>query len=148
MIGLSQSMYIDKVLKRFSIEEFKRGFLPMSHGVSLSQVMSPKSPEEREMMARIPYASAIGSIIYAMLCTRPDITHALSVTNRYQSNPGEEHWKAVKIILKYLRRTKNLIYSNGQLKLEGYTDSNFQSDIDDSKSMSGYIFTLNGSAVN
>ncbi|KAI3472572.1 hypothetical protein Pfo_029356 [Paulownia fortunei] len=149
MIGLSQSMYIDKVLKRFSMEESKRGFLPMSHGVSLSKVMSPKTPEEREKMARIPYASAIGSIMYAMLCTRPDIAHALSVTSRYQSNPGEEHWKAVKMILKYLRRTKDifLIYGNGELKLEGYTDSSFQSDIDDSKSMSGYIFTLNGGAV-
>ena len=149
MIGLSQSMYIDKVLKRFSMEESKRGFMPMSHGVSLSKVMSPKTPEEREKMARIPYASAIWSIMYAMLCTRPDIAHALSVTSRYQSNLGEERWKAVKMILKYLRRTKDifLIYGNGELKLEGYTDSSFQSDIDDSKSMSRYIFTLNSGAV-
>ena len=74
----------------------------MSHGVSLSKAMSPRTPEERERMTRIPYASAIGSIMYAMLCTRPDVAHALSVTSKYQSNPGEEHWKAVKMILKYL----------------------------------------------
>ncbi|CAA0829982.1 Unknown protein, partial [Striga hermonthica] len=127
MIGLSQSMYINKVLKRFSMEESKRGYIPMSHGVSLSKMMSPKTPEERERMSHIPYASAIGSIMYAMLCTRPDVAHALSVTSRYQSNPGEEHWKAVKMILKYLRRTKDIfmVYGNGELKLEGFTDSGF-----------------------
>ena len=57
----------------------------MSYGISLSKVMSPKTPEEREMIARIPYASAIGSIMYAMLCTKSDIAHALSVRSRYQS---------------------------------------------------------------
>ncbi|CAA0824960.1 cysteine-rich RLK (RECEPTOR-like protein kinase) 8, partial [Striga hermonthica] len=119
------------------------------HGVSLSKTMSPKTPEERERMSHIPYASAIGSIMYAMLCTRPNVAYALSVTSRYQSNPGEEHWKAVKIILKYLRRNKDIfmVYGNGELKLEGFTDSGFQSDKDDFKSMSGYLFTLNGAAV-
>ena len=91
MIGLSQSTYIDKMLKKFSMKESKRGFLPINHGVSLSKIMSSKTLEEREMMARIPYASVIGSIMYAMLCTRPDIVHDLSVTSRYQSNPREEH---------------------------------------------------------
>ena len=100
-------------------------------------------------MNMIPYASAIGSIMYAMLCTRPDIAHALSVTSRYQADPGLEHWKAVKCILKYLRRTKDLllVYGGNSLKVEGYTDSSFQSDVDDSKSNSGYVYTLNGGAV-
>ncbi|KAL8097695.1 hypothetical protein AgCh_030709 [Apium graveolens] len=105
MIGLTQGTYIQKVLKRFSMENSKRGLIPMSHGVSLSEKMSPKTPEERERMSKIPYASAIGSIMYAMLCTRPDVAYSISVTSRYQSNPGEDHWKAVKNILKYLRRT-------------------------------------------
>ncbi|XP_074374556.1 secreted RxLR effector protein 161-like [Apium graveolens] len=111
--------------------------------------MSPKTSEERERMSRIPYASAIGSIMYVMLCTRPNVSHSLSVTSRFQSDPGEEHWKAVENILKYLRRTKEifLVYGGSELKIEGYTDSNFQSEIDDSKSMSGYVFTLNGEAV-
>ena len=69
--------------------------------------------------------------------------------SRADISPIQEKRKAIKIILKYLRRTKDifLIYGNGELKLEGYIDSSFQSDIDDSKSMSGYIFTLNGGAV-
>ena len=100
-------------------------------------------------MNMIPYASAIGSIMYAMLCTRPDVSYALSITSRYQSDPGMGHWVAVKNILKYLRMTKDvfLIYGDGDLIVEGYSDVSFQSDRDDSKSQSGYVFTLNGGAV-
>ena len=69
LLGLSQSGYIDKVLKRFSIQDSKRGFLPMSHGIKLSKSQCPTMKDERERMDKIPYASAIGSIMYAMLCT-------------------------------------------------------------------------------
>ena len=93
LIGLSQSTYVDKVLKRFSMENSKRGFLPMSHGVHLSKTQSPSTPGELEDMRRIPYASAIGSIMYAMICTRPDVSYALSITSRYQANPGMAHWE-------------------------------------------------------
>ena len=63
-------------------------------------------------MSGIPYASAIGSIMYVMLCTRPDVSFALSMTSQFQQDPGEDHWTAVKNILKYLRRTKDdiLVY--------------------------------------
>ena len=100
-------------------------------------------------MRRIPYASAVGSLMYAMLCTRPDICYAVGVVSRYQSNPGQEHWIAVKHVLKYLRRTRDymLVYSGGDLNLLGYTDSDFQSDKDSRKSTSGSVFTLGGGAV-
>lgn len=91
MLGLTQGTYIDSMLRRYSMENSKRGLIPMSHGVSLSKKMCPKTSEERERMNKIPYASAIGSIMYAMLCTRPDVAHSLSVTSRYQSDSGEEH---------------------------------------------------------
>ena len=149
LIGLSQSLYLDKVLKRFNMLDSKRGLLPVRHGIHLSKAMSPKTPEEREKMAKVPYASAIGSLMYAMLCTRPDIAYAVSITSRFQSDPGLEHWVAIKNILKYLRRTKDLVlvYGGNGLKLDGFTDSDFQSDVDDRKSISGYIFTCNGGAV-
>jgi hypothetical protein len=101
-------------------------------------------------MNGIPYASAIGSIMYAMLCTRPDVSYALSMTSRYQANPGESHWTAVKNILKYLRSTKDmsLVYGgDSQLVLRGYTDASFQTDRDDFRSQSGFVFCLNGGAV-
>ena len=83
LIGLSQNTYIDKVLKRFSMQDSKRGKLPMSHGITLSKSQCPNTKDERERMSKIPYASAIGSIMYAMLCTRPDVSYALSITSRY-----------------------------------------------------------------
>ena len=109
LLGLSQSGYIDKVLKRFSMQNSKRGFLPMSHGIKLSKSQCPTTKDERERMDKIPYASAIGSIMYAMLCTRPDVSYALSMISRFQSDLGECHWIAVKI-LNYLRRTKDVFF--------------------------------------
>jgi len=88
LIGLSQSTYIDKVLKRFNMHEAKKGFLPVSHGIHLSKTQGPSTPDEQRRMDKIPYASAIGSIMYAMVCTRPDVSYALSATSRYQANPG------------------------------------------------------------
>ena len=83
IIGLSQDTYIDKVLKRFNMQDSKKGFLPISHGVSLCKSQCPLTPDEQEKMNAIPYASAIGSIMYAMLCTRLGVAYALSVTSRY-----------------------------------------------------------------
>ena len=91
MLDLSQSRYIDLVLKRFNMEGSKRGYLPMGHGIQLSKKMSPKIPEERNRMSSIPYASAVGSIMYDMLCTRPDVAYALDIASRFQANPGEDH---------------------------------------------------------
>ena len=99
LIGLSQSTYIDKVLKRFNMQDSKKGFLPMSHGISLCKNQCPSTQDERDRMSKIPYASAIGSIMYAMICTRPDVSYALSATSRYQSDPGESNWIVVKNIL-------------------------------------------------
>ena len=109
-------------------------------------MMCPTISEEVQRMSRIPYASAIGSLMYTMLCTRPDIALIVSVTSRYQSNPNEEYWIAVKNILKYLRRTKDLflIFGRGSESwVEGYTDSDFMSDPDDRRSTLGCVFLCN-----
>ncbi|VFQ84487.1 unnamed protein product [Cuscuta campestris] len=149
LIGLCQSTYIYKVLNRFSMFNSKKGSLPMIPGTALSKSQSPSTPEQKELMMKVPYASAIGSIMYAMICTRPDVSFALSVTSRYQGNPGEAHWTAVKNILKYLRNTKDafLVYGGEkELKVIGYTDASFQTDRDNYKSQAGYVFCLNGGA--
>ena len=91
LLGLSQSMYIDTIVKRFGMENSKKGFIPMRHGVQISKEHSPKTPKDRAYMEKIPYASVIRSIMYAMLCTRPDVAYALSVTSRFHTNPGERH---------------------------------------------------------
>ena len=79
LLALSQASYIDKILVRFNMENSKRGSLPFRHGIHLSKEQSPKTPEQKEHMSRIPYASAVGSLMYAMLCTRPDICYAVGV---------------------------------------------------------------------
>ena len=149
LLGLSQSMYIDTVLKRFSMENSKKGYLPIGLGISLSKKDCLITPQERECMSKILYISTVGFITYAIICTRSDVAHSPGVVSRYQSDSRENHWKIVKIILKYLRNTKDqwLIYRESNLKLIEFTDFNFQSDHDDSKSVSGYIYILNSGAI-
>ena len=79
-------------------------------------------------MQKIPYESAIGSLMYAQVCTRPDIAYVTEMLGRYLSNPGIDHWKAAKRVLRYLQITKDymLIYQRSdQLEIVGYTDSDF-----------------------
>src|SRR3954462_15941229 len=95
LIGISQSTYLEKILKKFNMDQSKKGFLPVLQGVKLSSSQCPTKAEDSEEMRVIPYASAIGSIMYAISCTRPDLNLAESLVARYQSNPGKEHWTAV-----------------------------------------------------
>ncbi|KAL2249908.1 UNVERIFIED_CONTAM: Retrovirus-related Pol polyprotein from transposon RE1 [Sesamum indicum] len=109
MLGMTQTSYIEKVLKRFKMENSKQGFLPMRHGFKLSKKQCPKTDEELKKMFDTPYALAT----------------------------------TVKTILKYLRRTKDifLVYGGGELILEGYNDTGFQSDEVDAKSQLGFDTT-------
>ena len=103
LIGLSQSTYLDKVLKKFKMDQSKKGFLPVLQGVKLSKTPNPTTAENRKRMKVIPYASAIGSIKYAMLCTRPIVYLTMRLARGYNSDPGVDHWTSVKVILSYLR---------------------------------------------
>jgi len=100
-------------------------------------------------MKRVPYASAVGSLMYAMVCTRPDIAHAVGTVSRFLSNPGREHWNAVKWILRYLCGTTSLrlCFGGDKPTLVGYTDSDMAGDIDSRKSTSGYLIKFAGGAV-
>ena len=131
------------------MQNSKKGSVPFKHGVLLSNDQRLKTLEEENMMRQIPYASAVGSLMYVMLWNRPDICYSVGMVNRYQSNPGLKHWQVVKHILKYLRRTRDymLIYHSKDLIPIGYTNSDFQSDLDFKKSTSGCVFTLEGGAI-
>ncbi|KAL0294540.1 UNVERIFIED_CONTAM: hypothetical protein Sradi_6882200 [Sesamum radiatum] len=91
MLGLTQSSYIEKVLKRFKMENSKRGFLPIRHGIKLSKKQSLKTYEELKWMLDIPYTSVVGNIQYVVQCTRLDVAYALSITSGYQACAGEVH---------------------------------------------------------
>ena len=105
--------------------------------------------DEKEKMARVPYANAVGSLMYAMMCTRPDICYDVGLVNRFQSNPGIAHWKVVKRILRYLKWTVDyvLCYQGSDLRMIGYSDADWGSDLDEHKSTSRYAFLLNNGAI-
>nr|GEV23222.1 retrotransposon protein, putative, Ty1-copia subclass [Tanacetum cinerariifolium] len=102
-------------------------------------------------MGKVSYASTIGSIMYVMTCIRPDVSYALSMTSRYQKDHGEKHWIVMKNIPRYLRRTKDmfLVYEglDDEFGVKGYTDASFQTNRDDTKSQSGYLFIMNDGVV-
>ena len=83
-------------------------------------------------MKQIPYASAIGSLMYDMVCTRPDIAHTVGVVSRFLSNPGKDHWEAVKWILRYLRGASRvcLKFGENQTILDWYIVANMVDDVD------------------
>ena len=90
--------------------------------------MAPKTPDEQKQIAQVPYSSAVGSLMYVMMCTRLDISFAIGLVNRFQSNLGLAYWKAVKWILHYLKETTDcmLCYRSANLNLVGYSDANCQ----------------------
>ena len=101
-------------------------------------------------MKAVPYASAMGSLQYAQVCTHPDLAFVIGILGRYQSNPGIEHWRMVKKALCYVQVTKGLMLTyrrSDSLHIEGYSDLDFAGDVDDRKSTSGYVFTLAGGAI-
>ncbi|XP_070053673.1 uncharacterized protein [Nicotiana tomentosiformis] len=103
MLFLTEKKYLEKVLERFVMKDVKSVSTPLAAHFKLSAAQSPQSKEEERHMAQVPYSSAVGSIMYAMVCTRPDISQAVSVVSQYMACPGKAHWHAVKWILRYLR---------------------------------------------
>nr|GEZ12837.1 retrotransposon protein, putative, Ty1-copia subclass [Tanacetum cinerariifolium] len=103
-------------------------------------------------MQNVSYASAVGSIMYAVRCTKPDVAFAQNLTSCFQQNLGEPYWTAMKTILKYLRNTKDmfLVYGRNpeaELRVDCYCDAGFETDRDDTKPKIGYVFVLNRGAV-
>ncbi|GJV65987.1 hypothetical protein Tco_1476815 [Tanacetum coccineum] len=122
---------------------------PFPTNVKLSSKMSPSSEKERMKMSRVSYASAVGSLMFVMICTRPDIAHAVGVVSRYMAEPGREHWEAVKRILRYIKGTSYvaLCFGESDVIVKGYVDSDYAGDLDRSKSTTGYVFTICGGTV-
>ncbi|GJT12090.1 retrotransposon protein, putative, ty1-copia subclass [Tanacetum coccineum] len=143
LIKFSQNAYMDTILKRYKMDSSKRGTIPMQEKLDLNKSQGAQTPKEVNRMKNVPYASAVGSIMYAVRFTRPDVVFAQNLTSRFQQNSGELHWTAVKNILKYLRNTKDmfLVYGgnpDAELRVECYCDAGFETDRDDTKSQTGY----------
>nr|GFC26525.1 hypothetical protein [Tanacetum cinerariifolium] len=139
-------------LKKFRMENSKKGYTPMMEKPDYRKSQGAKTPTKVQRMQRVPYASAIGSIMYAVRCTRPNVAFAQNLCSCFQQNPSEIHWTDVKTILKYSRNTKDMVLVYGakpkdELKVSCYADVSFQTNKDDTKSQMGYVFMLSGRAV-
>ncbi|GKD48734.1 hypothetical protein Tco_1277710 [Tanacetum coccineum] len=134
------------------MDNSKHSHIPMQERLDLNKTQGASTPKEVKRMQNVTYASAVGSIIYAIRCTRPDVAFAQNITSQFQQNPSELHWTVVKNILKYLRNTKDMFFVYGEnpeeeLRVDFYCDAVFETDIDDKKSQTRYVFILNGGAV-
>ena len=100
-------------------------------------------------MSKIPYASVVGSLMYAMVCTCLDIAHSLGVVSRFLANPGKQHWRAVKWVLRYLKGTSHycLCFGHNETVVEGFTDVDTARDMETRKSTTGYLYTSVGAAI-
>ncbi|KAM2012453.1 hypothetical protein ACFX1T_024318 [Malus domestica] len=152
-ISLCQKQYLKKVLQRFRMNEnLKPVSTPLASHFKLSASMSPKTVEESQYMAQIPYANVVGSLMYVMVCTRPDISQAVSIVSRYMHNPGKGHWQAVKWILRYILGTVDvgLLFQQDKVTgqcVVGYVDSDYAGDLDKRRSTTGFVFTIAGGPV-
>ncbi|KAH9762947.1 hypothetical protein KPL70_001004 [Citrus sinensis] len=149
---LTQAMYAKRVLSRFEMSGAKPATVPMSAHFRLSKLQEPEEDHDLEHMKSVPYSSAVGSIMYSMVCTRPDVAHSVGVVSRFMGNPGKEHWSAVKWLLRYLKGTANhgILYGGSEsnsCQVSGFVDSDFAADLDKRRSITGYVFILNGGAV-
>ncbi|CAL2237889.1 unnamed protein product [Prunus armeniaca] len=147
-IWISQAKYIQKVLEKFNMQEAKAISTPLAAHFKLSGQQCPKSEEKLQVMEKVPYANAVGCLMYAMVCTRPDIAQAISVVSKYMANPGKQHWDAVKWILRYLKGSwrQRIMFEKQKenARVLGYVDVDYARDLDKRRSTSGCVFTCAG----
>ena len=139
VLGLSQETYINRVFEGFRMKDCSPSVAPIVKGDRFNLNQCLKNNFEKEQMKNMPYASVVGSIMYAQVCTRPDIAFVVSMLGRYHSNPGMDHWRATKKVLRYLQGTNEymLMYRRtDNLEIIGYSNANFAGCVDSHKSTS------------
>lgn len=147
---LSQGKYIEKVLRTFGMQDVKPVTTPTSAQFKLRSLTDKEWKIEEQYMENIPYASAVGSLMYAMVRSRPDLGFAVGFVSRFMSKPSREHWSAVKWVLKYLRGASDLnltFKKDSKFIIEGFSDSDYATDQDRRRSVTGYAFKIGGNTV-
>ncbi|KAD3337350.1 hypothetical protein E3N88_32870 [Mikania micrantha] len=141
-INISQSHYIEKILKKFNCLNCSPVGTPIDPTVKLL-------PNQGNPISQLEYAKAIGCLIYAMVSTRPVIAFAVGKLSRYTSNPSSNHWQAVNRLFKYLKGTINygLCYSGTPPVIEGFSNASWITNLEDHSSTSGWVFLLGGGAI-
>ena len=127
-------------VKEVQHERREAAATPIAHHFKLSKNQAPGSIQEAEEIENIPYANIIGSLMYAMICTRPNISHVVSITSRYMSAFGKEHWSALKWVLRHLKGVGNygILYKgcddSKEEAIQGYCDADYATNLDNRKS--------------
>ncbi|CAA7029323.1 unnamed protein product [Microthlaspi erraticum] len=150
VLVLSQEAYLQKLLKTFSMWDCREVQTPLGSHIKLQALTPQQEVEQAREMDKIPYASVVGSLMYAMVGSRPDLAYAVGMVSRYMGKPGREHWSAVQWILRYLKgaASKCLTFTkDSELKVTGYCDSDYATDPDKRRSITGYVFTVGGNTV-
>lgn len=152
-LALSQCQYILDILEHFNHSECSTVSTPMSPGLILSTSMCPKTPQDIASMRNIPYQQAVGALQYLASTTHPDIAYTVSSLTHFNSNPGEQHWKAVKHLFHYLQGTKDLklTYHPDALTPEPFMtfmDASHGDNPDTGRSTGGYLVCMGTGAVN
>jgi hypothetical protein len=150
VLRLSQKAYLEKVLKKFSMHACNPTSAPIVKGNKYVSFQSRKNQYEIVEMKSVPYASAVGSLMYTQVCTRPDLAFVTGMLDRYQKNPGISHWNRIKNALRYIQGTNGLMLTyerSDSLEIVGYSDSDFVCCLDTDRSTSGYVFKLAGGAI-
>lgn len=129
-LWLSQEAYVEKVLERFNMSNAKSVCSQLAGHFKLSFDYCPISKKEKQEIRRVSYASAVGSLIYVIVCTRLDIVHAIGVGIRFLSNLGKVRWTVLKWILRYLKGTSRtcLCFNGDKHMLQVYTDADMVGD--------------------
>jgi hypothetical protein len=150
LLFLSQHGYIQKVLRHFNMHGCKPVSTPIVPHFKLSFSQSPRTYSDFEYMSKVPYFSVVGSLIYDMVCSYPDLSYAMSLVSRYMTNPGKGHWNAIKWIFRYLWGMSNAYLQFDRTKegLVGYVDSDFATNLDKRRSLTCYVFTIRGCTAN
>jgi len=157
-VRISQKSYFEKVLKRFNYERMSSKSTPLDPAVKLSADDCPKTPNEEDKKL---YASILGSVLYGAVCTRPDLSNAMTVLGRYMANPGPSHMAAIRRVLRYIAGTldygleyrnerwtpSGLGYSIPASELINFTDSDWAGDKDRSLSTTGTVTYLAGGPI-
>jgi len=153
-ISINQRQYILKILDTLAFQEIPVSAIPMRSGTKLSIDQCPKTESEERAMVSVPYKTAIGMLIFLMICTRPELAFSVSSVARFMKNPGIAHWEAVQVICGYLRNTMDLCLTYKRQPdqkhpvLYGYCDADWASnDIDTRKSISGIVFMMSGGPI-
>jgi hypothetical protein len=147
-VSLSQKSYIQSIIRRFHFDDLKPVSSPMDPQVKLSINQCPSTPEERAKMKNSQYRECVGSLMYAALGTRPDITFAVAKLSKFLHNPGQHHFDAVKRVFRYLIGTADLCLTFGETarELTGYVDADGSQEVE-RRAVTGYAYIIDGGAV-